>query len=363
MKIICTQENLKNGLLTVGRIISPNNTLPILNNLLLKTENGLLKISSTNLEVAITTQIRCKIEEEGGATVFSKTFIDLINSLPNTNITINADNKEMSVETDTYHTVLKTLPVEDFPLIPQIENKNQINLPAQTFKKAMDQVVFAVSTNQTQPEIAGVFVSVEKDLKLVATDRYRLAEKKIVLEKDPGFVQAVIMPQKTGQEISRIIGNQEQALEITFNQTQAGFVVGQTQIITRLVDGQYPEYGEIIPQEFKTNILVERKPLVNALKAGSIFSHNTNSVSFSYEQEKLVLNTESADVGKSKVEIPAVVEGDLGGLLLNFHYVLDCLNVVESEKINLKIINSDSPAIMVPEGDNSYIYLVMPIKN
>src|SRR6185369_858339 len=119
MKIICTQENLKFGLMTAGRIISPNNTLPILNNILLKTENGLLNISSTNLEVAVSTHIRCKIEEEGGITVFSKTITELINNLPNKNITLESKNGELSIETENYHTSIKTLPVEEFPIIPE----------------------------------------------------------------------------------------------------------------------------------------------------------------------------------------------------------------------------------------------------
>lgn len=365
MKIICTQENLKTGLLLVGRIISPNNTLPILNNLLLKTENGLLKISSTNLEIAITTQVRCKIEEEGEVTVFSKTFIELINSLPNTNITLQTQDNDMRVETENYHTSLKTLPAEEFPLIPQVEKNNVFELPAQDFKKALDQVVFAVSTNQTQPEIAGVFLAVGKETKLAATDRYRLAEKKLGLQNLPNFEQSVILPQKTANELSRIVGTQTEKLEITLNQSQAGFVIGQTQVVSRLVDGQYPDYKEIIPTNFKASVQVERKPLVSALRAGGIFSQNSSSVSFSFNKQDntLSLSSESADVGKSNVQLPVVIEGDVSPLLLNFHYVLDCLNAVESEKINLKIIDDSSPAILLPEGDESYVYLVMPIKN
>ncbi|HYV33380.1 MAG TPA: DNA polymerase III subunit beta, partial [Candidatus Limnocylindria bacterium] len=185
MKIICTQENLKSGLATVGRIISSTNTLPILNNLLIKTENGLLKISSTNLEIAITTTVRCKIEEDGGVTVTSKTLVDLVNNLPNKNITFQTKENELLIETENYHTSVKTLPMEEFPLIPTVEGKNTLNLDSQELKKALDQVVFAASTNQTQPEMSGILFSKSSgELRVAATDRYRLAERKMVLPQD-----------------------------------------------------------------------------------------------------------------------------------------------------------------------------------
>lgn len=366
MRVICTQENLKAGLAVVGRIISPNNTLPILNNLLLKTENGQLKISSTNLEIGITTQVRCKIETDGEATVYAKTFSELVSNLPNTNITLNAENGEMKVETENYHTIIKTLPAEEFPQIPQIEERNQLSLPAQEFKGALDQVSFAASTNQTQPEISGVMLNVQNtELKVVATDRYRLAEKKVFLDKQAGFEQQVVLPQKTAQEISRVIGSQADSLQISLNPTQAGFIIGQTTVISRLVDGQYPDYGQIIPTQFNAQVTVQRKALVNALRAGGIFSQNSSSVSlvFSKESSNLVLTSESADLGKSKVEVQAEIEGESGNLLLNFHYLLDSLNAIDKERVVIKIIDDNSPAILLPEGDASYIYLVMPIKN
>ncbi len=366
MKIICTQENLKTGLATVGRIISPSNTLPILNNLLLKTENGSLKISSTNLEIAITTQIRCKIEEEGEVTVFSKTFIDLINNLPNTNVTLNTQNHEIKVETENYHTSLKTLPAEEFPLIPQTENKNQFVLPAQELKKSLEQVVFAASANQTQPEISGVYLGFSEGfVVMAATDRYRLAEKKLKANNLPSLNLSVILPQRSANEIIRIISSQEGQVEVTINDTQAGFVFNQTSLISRLVDGQYPDYRSIIPTQFSASAVVEKKPLTSALKAGGIFSQSSSSVVFEFSKESgnLFVVSESSDVGNSRVEVPAEIEGEASNLVLNFHYVLDCLNAVDSEKVILKIINEDSPAIILPQGDESYIYLVMPIKN
>ncbi len=364
MKIICTQENLKSGLMLAGRIISPNNTLPILNNILLKTENGLLNISSTNLEVAVSTQIRCKIEEEGGVTVFSKTITELINNLPNKNITLESKNGELSIETENYHTSLKTLPVEEFPIIPEIEAKEKVLIPAQELKNAINQVVFAVSGNQTQPEISGVLMSIEdKTITFAATDRYRLAEKKISINQ-PTTTQAIIIPQKTILELSRVINNQPEDVEISINPNQISFSIGSTQIISRLIDGQYPDYKQIIPEKFLTTIHTKKQDFTNSLKAGAIFSQGSNSVKFDYNSEKQVLRvtSESSDLGKSEVDLTSEIEGGSGQLMLNHRYVLDCLGNIDTENIIIKIINDSSPSIILPEGRNDYMYLVMPIK-
>jgi len=366
MKIVCTQENLKQGLATVGRIISSSNTLPILNNILIKTENGQLKISSTNLEIAITTHVRCKVEEEGEITVASKTIIDLVNNLPNKNITLQSAHNEVEVETENYHTSIKTLPAEEFPLIPQMENENIISLDSQELKNALNQVVFAVSTNQTQPEISGILFKLEGEtLKVTATDRYRLAEKKIALKEKFLTPREVILPQKTAVELSRIIGSQKGVVEISFNETQTSLCFNETQIISRLIDGQYPPYEQIIPTSFNSRVFTEKQPLINALRAGAIFSQGTNSVKLEYDSEKqvLILVSESAELGKSVVDLPSKVEGPSGSVVLNHHYILDCLSNIETAGVEMKIIDDSAATLILPEGKNDYIYLVMPIKS
>lgn len=366
MKVICTQENLKTGLLTVGRIISSSNSLPILGNVLIKTENGLLKLLSTNLEIAITTHVRCKIEEEGEMTVMCKTITDLVNNLPNKNIVLSNSNGHVAIETENYHTSIKTLPAEEFPLIPEIESQESLVLDAQEFKNSLDQVVFAASNNQTQPEMSGVLMDMEKNiLKLAATDRYRLAEKKLALQKPWTTPQQVIVPQRTILEISRIIGGQKGNITIIFSDTQISLRFNDTQVISRVVDGQYPEYKQIIPSNFATQILTKKQPFINALKTAGIFSQSTNSVKLEYKEAEqvLVLNTESQEVGKSEVKLESRVEGKSGQVILNHKYVLDCLNAMESDNVVMKIIDDSSPSLITPESKDDYLYLVMPIKS
>jgi DNA polymerase-3 subunit beta len=365
MKIICTQENLKSGLFLVGRVIPSATSLPILNNILLKTNNGMLKISSTNLEIAINTQIRCKIEEEGESAVASKTIIELINTLPNKNLTLETINNTIKIEAENYHTLIKTLPADDFPLIPEIENDNPLFIDAQELKSALDRVVFAASNNQTQPEIAGTLFRIEeKKLKVVATDRYRLAEKTLHLNNQNQNPQEFIIPQKTATELSRIIGNQEGKVAIVTNLTQISFNFLDTQVISRLVDGQYPPYEQIIPNNFSTTIVTKREPLINALKAGAIFCQNSNSITLEYisEKKELILTSESGELGKNTVELESKIEGTSGSIIMNYRYILDCLNCIRAENVVIKIVNDSSPSLITSEENENYLYLVMPIK-
>jgi len=353
-------------LFAVGRIISTNNTLPILNNILIKTENGVLKISSTNLEVAITTEVRCKVEEEGQTTVFAKTIIELVNNLPNQNITLESKENKLLIQTEHYHNEIKTLPAEEFPLIPEMEKNEILHVDAQELKKSIDQTVFAASSNQTQPEIMGVLLVVEGNtLRIAATDRYRLAEKIVVLEKDSGTRRESIIPQKTINELSRIIGPQKGKVEIIFGPTQASLSFENTKIISRLVEGQYPDYKQIIPTVFKITVVADKQELTGALKAVSIFNQQTNSVKLNYSAEKqlLTLSSESSELGKSDVVIPSKIEGGDGEIILNNRYVLDAVNNIETPSVVVKIIDDSSPSLVMPEKGSSYLYLVMPIKS
>jgi DNA polymerase-3 subunit beta len=366
MKIVCTQENLKAGLSTVGRIIPSSNTLPILSNLLIKTDNGILKISSTNLEIAITTQIRCKVEQDGAVAVSSKTINELVNNLPNKNITLETQAGELKIETENYHTSIKTLPADEFPIIPTIENKQSQMLDAQDLKVSLEQVVFAASTNQTQPEISGVYISTDdKALTIAATDRYRLAEKKLPLDKVTDNIKDLIIPQKTVLELVRIIGSQKGQVELLTNDTQISLSFNDSQIVSRLIDGQYPDYKQIIPANFTTLITTEKQPLVSALKAVGVFSHAASSVRFEFSSEKqlVLLSSESSELGKSQVELAAKVEGENKVVILNHHYILDCLASIDSAEIIIKVIDDSSPSLIVPADKNDYIYLVMPIKS
>jgi DNA polymerase III subunit beta len=345
MKIICTQENLKSGLQTVSRIISGSNTLPILNNILLKTEDGLLKLVATNLEIAISTTVRCKIEAEGSLSVPAKTLADLVSNLPNVNVTLEDQGAEVLLSTDHYRTKIKTLPSEEFPPIPLVEQGTKLSMEAAELKAALDQVIFAASPSESQPEISGIYVKYMADaIKLVATDRYRLAERTLPY-KNNGPAKGVIVPQKTAAELSRILAGAGETVDIILTENQISLNAGDTLVISRLIDGQYPEYQNIIPEQFNATISVSKSAFASAMKTSGIFSRTT-----------------SHDVGESTVELEAEITGEAGNIILNYRYVLEALNTMAGDTLLIKIVNEDAPVIFLPQGDGNYIYLVMPIK-
>lgn len=361
MRVICTQENLRKGLSITSRVSNGSTTLPVLNNVLLKTEQGQLKLSSTNLEMGVNTWVRCKVEEDGGISVPAKTIADLINNLPNDNIILSVDDGQLLIETTDYKTKIKGLAPDEFPLIPQIEEQNPVEIDAKEFRIAISQVAFASAYSETQPEISGVlFAFDDGKMRLVATDRYRLAEKTMNVEG--GLSKNIIVPNRTVQELAKVLGNAENGkVQLYFTQNQIMFKTEETELTSRLIDGQYPDYKQIIPTEFNTEIEVTTEDLGAAMRTAGIFTQTGNNVTLEFG-DKLTVSSSSGDLGESKVNIPCKVEGQPGRIIFNHRYILDCLSTVGTKSVTFQIINENSPAVLVSKDLPGYVYLVMPIK-
>lgn len=363
MKIICTQENLRNGLQQVSRIIGTSQTLPILNNVLLQTENGLLKISATNLEMGMSTSVRCKIEKDGGVCISAKVLLDLVNNLPNENITIEVGEAETEVFTERYQTKIKHLSAEEFPQIPAVEDGILVAIGAVDLKEVLDSTAFAASTSETQPEISGISMKFENSkLTAVATDRYRLGEMSIPVQTTDD--RAVVVPHRSIIELSRLLTGVEGSVGLNISQTQMALTIGDTYMVTRLIDGQYPEYAQIIPSESGTVITLEHSTLLSALKTSGIFSRGAGSVTLGYDPEKQIIQVMSASqgVGESVVDIPCTITGEVGSVILNYRYMLDLLINTNSETINVHIIDDSKPVVFRPQDKANYLYLIMPIR-
>ncbi len=363
MKIICTQENLKIGLQQVARIVGSSSTLPILNNILLQTENGQLKISATNLEMGINTLIRCKIEQDGGVCVSAKVLLDLINNLPNENILIETKENDVLVATERYQTKIKYLPTEDFPLIPEIDNSSVVEIPSRTLKETIDSVLFAVSTSETQPEISGVLFKLENNiLTITTTDRYRLAEMKLPVSTSVSM--SVILPNRSVGELSRLLANVDEPINLHISSTQIALSVNGTYMVTRLIDGQYPEYSQIIPEESGAVITLERSEFLSALKTSGIFSKGVGSITIDYHEDKqtIYINSSSQGVGESVIEIPCTIKNGSGSVIMNYRYILDFLVNTTDATLNIHIIDDTNPVVFKPKEKPNYLYLIMPIR-
>jgi len=375
MKISSLQENLKQGLSIVNHIAGKNVNLPILNNVLIEVIDGKIKLITTNLEIGITSYVRGKIEKEGKTTVDSKIISDYISLLPNKKIEIELSSDNLKIKSENYKTKLKYQDAEEYPLIPKVDSENYYKVNTEEFRKALSQVVFAVSTNENRLELSGVYFGLESNkIILAATDSYRLAEKEIKAKKEGGEEnKKIIIPAKTLQEIIRILSSIKENSEnkdtnemlIYFSDNQVLFKIGATELVSRLIEGQYPDYKQIIPGNSKTTAIINKNELIKAVKASALFSKtgiNDVSLDFPGGKNQTVLTAESGQTGESVVEINSSVVGDDNGVVVNYRYLLDGLNSIDSENIKIEMIDNNTPCILKPEKDDDQIYIIMPIK-
>ncbi|TSC95712.1 MAG: DNA polymerase III subunit beta [Parcubacteria group bacterium Athens1014_10] len=370
MKITCLQENLNNGLFIVNHLATGNTTLPILNNILLKTEKGNLTLTSTNLEIGIHTQVRGKVEKEGSFTIPSQILNNYINLLPKDQVILELVENELIVKCKNSKTKIKGISVEDFPLIPKIEKRNGFKIKAIDFKKALQQVIFSVYQDESRPEISGVLFNFNYPqigkLTLTGTDSYRLSEKNIDL-KEFNIKEniKIIVPRNTIQELLRILTQENEIIEIYFTENQILFIYKETEIISRLISGQYPDYQQIIPENHKTKVLINKNNFIKVIKGASIFSQsgiNDINLEILPKDNKIIIHSLNNQLGEYKAEIEGEIEGIENKIVFNYKYLLDGLLGIEEDEISLEIINDTLPGILRLVNNKSYLYLIMPIK-
>lgn len=371
MKISCTKENLGRALSLVSGVTGKNINLPILNNILIKVEENKVEFIATNLELAITIVVRAKIEKTGSFTVPARTLTEYINLLPNEKIDFEVKENELLVRCGKSSTKIKGTSAEDFPVIPGSPEGKGYVVNAEELQKALSCVLPAVAKNDIRPELAGLFTyfnGSEKQLVLAATDSYRLAEKKIGLEQG-GEEMKIILPARTAQEINHLLNSSdsdvsdEKTVRVLIGENQILVSYNNAQIISRLVEGQYPDYTQIIPKEFNTVVTIETEKMIKEMKASGLFTTTgVNAVSLGIKPGILEISSVSSQTGEYKSEIQVEVDGNENNVLLNNRYIIDGLSNFNKSETSFKVINGDSPCVFSPKGDESYLYIVMPIR-
>ncbi len=374
MKISSLQENLKSVLMTVGHIAGKNVNLPILNNVLIRAESGHIKLTTTDLEIGIVATVRGKVEEEGVFTVDSRVLSEYIALLPNQKVDIALKDNRLKVQCDNYKTVLHGQAADEYPLIPQVEREHHYKVKAEDFKRALSQVIFSVSNSETRIELSGVLLNFKKDeLVLAATDSYRLAERKIAVSTNAEAEKKIIVPAKTLQEVVRILSNLkidtagegEREIEIYVSDNQILFVIDSIELISRLIEGQYPDYEQIIPERPETEASVDKTELLRAVKAAAIFAKsgiNDINLDFPLGKNQITVTSESSQVGENTINLTAQVKGKDNGIVINFRYLLDGINNIDSEQVILNIIDGATPCVLKSKDNPGYLYVIMPIK-
>ncbi|MCK5416025.1 DNA polymerase III subunit beta [Candidatus Parcubacteria bacterium] len=376
MKISTLQENLKTGVYIVSHIAGKNVNLPILSNVLIKASKDGINLITTDLEMGIISKIRGKVETEGKYTVNAKVLSDYVSLLPNQKINLEKKDNILTVCSENYKTSIKGQEAEDYPLIPKIDKNIYFKLNIEEFKKALSQVIFSVSISDTRIELTGVLFSFSKNgLTLASTDSFRLSEKKVKVTTNIETEDEikVVIPSKTLQEVIRIlstiregeINRDENEIVFYISENQVLFTVKDTELISKLIDGQYPDYTQIIPLENKTVAIINKKEFVRAIKASSIFSKsgvNDVNLDFPLGKNKIIISSTSSLTGENITELDAKVDGDDNGVVVNYKYLLDGLNNIEGDSVRMEIVNNNTPCILKSEKDDNYLYLIMPIK-
>ncbi len=367
MKFSVTQENLLKGLHIVNRIATTRSTLPILGNILVVTDKGQLKLVTTDLEIAIDTHLGASIEIEGAITVPARTLTEFVTNNTDTTIDFSLNDTTLIVKSEHFTAEIKGMDAIEFPSVPNPEADSPIHIPAPLLKEAITQTVFATTADETRPILSGVAFFLDgKELKLASTDSYRLAEKKLSIEKVT-IKQTVIVPGRTLLEINRLITESTARVSLYIDKHQLVAVIDDSRIVSRLIEGTFPAYEAIMPKSLETSATMNRQDLVGALKVASLFSRDSAyNVTFVVNESSLVLKSLSAQIGGSTSTVIASVTGPNVTIAFNARFFLDALQVITSESVQLKLQNPKDgtwyPGILMSTQDPNYTYIIMPLR-
>ncbi len=372
MKFTCTKENLKFALNTVSPLAGKHGHLPILANIMIQAKEANVEIIATNLEVAVKTTVRAKVETPGAFTVPAKMLTDFVQLLEKETVEIELDGVELILKSEGTHTKIKGTPADEFPVLPEVEEKYGFVVDASEFRLGLQRTVVAVAKNEIRPELSGVYFRFGTErydgLLLAATDSYRLAEAKVPLLQTGQKDLVCIVPARVVYETIRLLGSgsdDEKQVRLFINENQIALRYGMFEMSARLIQGRYPDYATIIPATFKTTALFSLDQLINKIKAASLFAATgINSVSFDLNTSEKTLGVSSASTqaGEHSSELEVDISGEENSTLLNYRYVLDGLQQIGTDKAEFCVNSGDAPCLFKPAGKEDYLYIVMPIR-
>lgn len=362
MKIVCTQENLNKALQAVGRIPKKDSTLPILNNVLIEAQSGNITLKATDLEIGIHITLRGKVEAEGSVTVPANLLSEYIATLPRQNVEITSKDESITLTCGSFSSTLLGMKHDDFPLIPKIEKGKHIKVLSGTLKTQLSQVMAFTALDEMRPEIAGVYFEVDgSSLILAATDGHRLAEAKEAIEGTSDPLNAII-PRQTLGEIFRILGD-DGSIDLTISENQVEFLYKDVRLISRLVDGVYPPYKDLVPSDFQTEVQFVRDELIASLRATSLFGkHNVQDITMEIQKNNVSLSSQASQIGESHATLPVKQKGIDNTITFNARYLIEGLSNFSANDVTLFLNSSTEPAIL-RSSEQGYFYLIMPIKH
>ncbi len=373
MKVSCLQENLAKGLGIVGRAVSPRSTLPVLGHVLLATDGGRLKLSATNLEIGVTCWIGAKVEREGAITVPARTFIDLINALPAERVDMEVleRTQTLNVRAGRSESNIKGIDAQEFPIVPVPDDATGILVEPDVLRQAIEQVAFAAASDESRPILTGVLTKfAESQLTLAAADGYRLSVREVPLPHPVADPFSIIVPARAMVELGRISADQRDPVlvVVTPARNQVLFQLTDIVLVSQLIDGNFPDYRQIVPRDHNTRTVVDAAAFLKACKTAQIFARDAAHIARLHitpgselEPGHMKVSATSAETGDDVSELDASVEGDEIEIAFNVRYLIDVLSVVGTAQVELCTMQASSPGVIRPVGDGGFTHVIMPM--
>jgi DNA polymerase III subunit beta len=365
MKTDVLQENLLKALTKTGRIISTKPQLPVVQNVLLETKEERLRLAATNLETTENVWVGAKIEKVGGLCVSSRLLTEFVASLPKETVHLMVQEGSLHISCGGFRAVLPGVATSEFPPVSELAGKKAIKTDKETMIGALHDVMFSAASDEGRPILTGVrFIQENEETILAATDGYRLSVKRIHLStKEP---LDFIVPARAISEVVKISLEEKEEKSITIEKTndgQLGFVVGDTEVYTRLIDGEYPNFEKIIPKTHQTRLLLDKEVLYQAVRSASVFARDSaNIIRFHIENQELVVSANTPQVGENHVTIDAKVDGEGGDIAFNSRFLLDYLSNFQGSELLFEMTGSLNPGVFKPVKDESYLHIIMPVR-
>ena len=368
MNLSLLQENLNLALTNVSRFVSSKNQIPVLNNILFSTDQGRLKLSATNLELSINYWVGAKIDQEGSITVPAKEITEFISYLPSGKIDLELKNDLLNISSQKTKSTFTTSPATDFPDFPKINPDTQFDINLNLLTESINQISFSAAVDDSRPILTAILCIFENNsIKFIATDGFRLSFKEIKLETSLNLKKeslSFLIPAKSLIEVTKLAkNNQTIKIGLTSDEHQVMFILDDVELVSRLIDGAFPDYQKLIPENYSTKIFINRDEFFQSVKLASVFARESaNVVKVNIKNNSLELTANAPQIGQNLIKLDSKTEGEPLEVAFNYKFLTDFLNICKSNEILIELNENLSPVFFHDQSDPSFTHIIMPVR-